>query len=60
MSLAAYVAGDGLVGHHCEERPLVLRRLYAPVQGNARARKQEYVVWGAVWREGIGDFEDSI
>jgi hypothetical protein len=36
MSLVAYVAEDGLVGHQWEERPLVLRRLYAPVQGNAR------------------------
>jgi hypothetical protein len=32
MSLAAYVAEDGLVSHYWEERPLVLRRLYAPVQ----------------------------
>jgi hypothetical protein len=28
---AAYVAEDGLVGHECEERPLVLWSLYAPV-----------------------------
>jgi hypothetical protein len=41
VSLAAYVAEDGLIGHHWEERPLVLKRLYAPIQGNARARKQE-------------------
>jgi hypothetical protein len=27
----AYVAEDGLVGHQWEERPLVLRRLDAPV-----------------------------
>jgi hypothetical protein len=40
MSLATYVAEDGLVGHHWEEKPLVLQRLYAPVQGNVRARKQ--------------------
>ena len=57
MSLAAYVAEDGLVGHHWEERPLVLQRLYAPVQGNARARKQEWVGWGAGQGEGIGDFQ---
>jgi hypothetical protein len=48
MSPAAYVAEDGLVGHHWEERPLVLRRSYAPVQGNARARKWEWVGWGAM------------
>jgi hypothetical protein len=56
MSLAAYVVEDGLVGHHWEERPLVLIRLYAPVLGNARARKQEWVGWGARQGEGIWDF----
>jgi hypothetical protein len=47
MSLVVYVAEDGLVGHQWEERPLVLQTSYAPVQGNARARKQEWVGWGA-------------
>ena len=51
MSLAAYVAEDGLVGHHWED---------APEQGNARARKWEWVGWGAGLGEGIGDFQDSI
>jgi hypothetical protein len=37
VSLAAYVAEDGLVGHQWEEMPLVFGRSYAPVQGNARA-----------------------
>jgi hypothetical protein len=46
VSLAAYVAEDGLVGHHWEKRPLILRRLYAPVLGNVRARKQKWVGWG--------------
>ena len=59
VSLSAYVA-DYLVGHHWEMRPLGFRRLYAPVQGNARARKQEWVGWGAGQGEGIGDFQDSI
>jgi hypothetical protein len=40
MAPAAYVAEDVLVGYQWEERPLVLRRLYAPVQGECRARKQ--------------------
>jgi hypothetical protein len=31
MAPAAYVAENGLVGHQWEERPLVLRRLNAPV-----------------------------
>ena len=52
MSLVAYVAKDGLVGHQWEER----RRLYAAVQGNARARKREWVGWRAGRGEGIGDF----
>ena len=43
VSLVAYVAEDGLVSHQWEERPLVLRRSYAPVQRNARAKKQEWV-----------------
>jgi hypothetical protein len=60
MSLVEYVAEFGLVGHQWEERPLVLQRSYAPLQGNARARKQEWVGWGAAWQEGIGDFGDSI
>jgi hypothetical protein len=34
--------------------------LYAPIQGNARAKKQEWVGRGAGQREGIGNFQDSI
>jgi hypothetical protein len=49
VSLVAYVAEDGLVGHQEEEEPLVLQRSYAPVQGNARDRKQGCVVWEEVW-----------
>jgi hypothetical protein len=33
---------------------------YAPVQGNARAKKQEWVGREAGQREGIGKFRDSI
>jgi hypothetical protein len=58
MSLAAYVA-DGLVGHHWEERPLGLAN-FTTVQGNARAKKREWVGRGAGWEEGIVDFRDSI
>jgi hypothetical protein len=60
MSLAAYVAEDRLISHHWEERPLVLQRLHAPIQGNARARKQEWVGWGAGRGEDKRDFRDSI
>ena len=61
MALATYVAEYGLVGHQWEERPLVLRRLDAPVLGNARTGKWE---WGqehshrSRGREyGIGSFQ---
>jgi hypothetical protein len=60
VSLATYVAEDGLVGHHWEERLLVSQRLYVPIQGNARARKWEWVGRGAGQGEGIGNFQDSI
>ena len=33
MSLAAYVAEDGLVGHHWEERPLGLTNFICPSTG---------------------------
>ena len=38
VALAIYVAEDGLLGHQWEERPLVLLRLYAPIEGNSRTR----------------------
>jgi hypothetical protein len=60
VSLATYVAEDGLIGYHWEEMPWVLQRLYVPVKGNARARMGEWVGWGAVRGEGIGDFPDCI
>jgi hypothetical protein len=37
-----------------------LQTLYAPVQGNTRAKKWEWVGREAGKEEGIGDFEDSI
>jgi hypothetical protein len=54
LTLAAYVSKDGLVGHHWKERPIgqsnficpstgERQTLYAPVQGNARAKKWEWV-----------------
>jgi hypothetical protein len=60
VSLVPYGAEDGLVSHHWEERPLVLRRSYDPVQGNARARKQEWVLLESGRGEVIGDFQDNI
>jgi hypothetical protein len=60
MFLAAYLVEDDLVGHQWEERPWVLQTLYAPVQGNARAKKWEWVDRGSGQGECIGDFENSI
>jgi hypothetical protein len=56
VSPGAYVAEDGLVRHHWEERPLGLANLYAPVQGNARAGMWEWVGCGAGQGEGIWTF----
>jgi hypothetical protein len=60
MSLAAYVTEDGLVGHHCKERPLGIETLYIPVKGNAGVKKQECVGRGAERQKSIGNFHDSI
>ena len=57
VSLVAYVAEDGPVSHQWEERLLVLQRSYAPMQGNARARKQVGEQGGG---EDIRDFGDNI
>jgi hypothetical protein len=59
LTLAAYVSKDGLVGHPGKRGPLDRQTLYAPVQGNARAKKWEWVGRG-VGGEGVGDFWDSI
>ena len=48
---------DGLVVHQWEKRLLVLRTLCAPVQGNARARKWEWVGGEQGRGEGIEDFQ---
>jgi hypothetical protein len=58
LSLVAYVAEDGLVGHQLEDRPLVLGRSYASVQENTRAT--EAGVGGLGSRGCIGGFGDSI
>jgi hypothetical protein len=58
LTLAAYVSEDDLVGLTGKRGPLDLQTLYAPVQGNARTKKWEWVgEWGG---EGMGDFWDSI
>ena len=60
MSLAAYVAEDGLVSHHWEERPLGLANFICPSTGERQGQKGEWVVRGAVPGEGTGNFWDSI
>jgi hypothetical protein len=52
VSLAAYVSENGLVGHQWKEE--AHWSLSASVQGNARAKKWEWV------GESLGDFGDSI
>jgi hypothetical protein len=44
MSLAAYVAEDGLISHHWEERPLVLQSIGIPNTGEYQG--QEAGVFG--------------
>ena len=39
MSLAAYVAEDGLVGHHWEERPLGLANFICPSTGECQGQE---------------------
>jgi hypothetical protein len=52
LSLAAYVSKDGLVAITEKRGPLDLQTLYAPVQGNARAKKGEWVGRGL----GVGGY----
>ena len=59
MSLAAYVSEDGLVGHQWKRGLLVVQTLYAKGQGNARAKKGEWVGRG-VGGVSMGDFWESI
>jgi hypothetical protein len=58
MSLATYVAEDGLVGHHWEERPLDLANFICSSTGEHQ--DQEVGVGGEGMGEGMGDFQDSI
>jgi hypothetical protein len=39
MSLAAYVAEDGLVSHHWEERPLGLSKIISPSTGECQGQE---------------------
>jgi hypothetical protein len=40
LSLAAYVPKDGLVGHHCKERPIGLANFICPNTGERQGQKR--------------------
>jgi hypothetical protein len=52
VSLAAYVSEDGLVGHHWEERPLVLANFICPSTGEHQGQEVGVGGWGA----GLGGY----
>jgi len=63
VSLATYVAEDGLVSHHWEERPLGIANFICPSRGECQgqeAKRQEWVGREAGQGEHIGNFWDSI
>ena len=60
MSLAAYVAEDGLVGHHWEERPLGIANFICPSTEECQGQEAGLVGRGTGKREGIVNFQDSI
>jgi hypothetical protein len=39
LTLAAYVSKDGLVGHHCKERPIELANFICPSTGEPQGQK---------------------
>jgi hypothetical protein len=59
MFLAPYVAEDGLVGHHWEERPLGIANFICPSTGERQGQESGVGGWGAGQEEGIGNFWDS-
>jgi hypothetical protein len=61
VSLAAYVAEDGLVSHHWEERPLGLTNYMPQYRGTPGPRSWSgWVGKQGGGGEGIGEFRDSI
>jgi hypothetical protein len=49
VSLAAYVAEDGLVGHHWEKRPLGLANFICPSTGEHQGQEVGVGWGGRVW-----------
>jgi hypothetical protein len=60
MSLAAFLAEDGLVGHHWEERPLGLANFICPSTGETPGPRSGSGWVGEQGGGGIGDFRGSI
>jgi hypothetical protein len=60
VSLAAYVAENGLVSHHWEERPLGLANFIFPSTGECQGQEEGVGRLGSRAGEGIRDFQDSI
>jgi hypothetical protein len=58
MSLAVYIAEDGLVSHHWEERPLGLANFICPSTGECQGQEVGVGEYGS--RVGGGNFWDSI
>jgi hypothetical protein len=48
LTLAAYVSKDGLVGHHCKERPIGYANFICPSTGERQGQK------GGVVGRGVG------
>jgi hypothetical protein len=60
VPLDAYVAEEGLVGHHWEERPLGLVNFICPSTGECQGQEVGVGGLGSRAGDGIGDFWDSI
>jgi hypothetical protein len=63
VSLVAYVAEDGLVGHHWKERPLGLTKIIFPSTGECQGQEAGVGGLGSrveAWGWGHRDLWDSI
>jgi hypothetical protein len=58
LTLAAYVSKDGLVGHHCKERPIGLANFICPSIGERQGQKGGVGGYGSGGL--MGDFWYSI
>ena len=56
MSLAAYVAEDGLVSHHWEERPIGLTNFICLRTGERQGQEVGVGGWGSGWGSVWGTF----